>query len=280
MSEVDAILDRALRLAEEQDFLGMSQVLEEGLEDHPDDPLILSWLAFARREGGDEGGAYELFRAVLALEPDDPRVLAMAGTAIARFDDPDAEGALRSAALLAPDVAFTRLMYGAYLVREGMSDEGLAELHAAAGLDEDDPQIPFELGVAYALAGSWAKARMSLSRAVELDPADGWVRIILGLVEVEDDDIDEAVGDLVRGAEIRPGDFEAQLLAALALGAGGWEDRAYEMVERARHGDGEIDQTALGQVEERIDEGVNPCREALTASFGPSALRERLMVRP
>ena len=280
MTDVDVLLDRALRLAEEQDFEGMVQVLEEGVETYPEDPVLLCWLAFARREGGDESGAYELYRAVLALEPDDPWVLAMAGAGVARFDDPDAEGALRSAALTAPDQAFPRLMYGAFLIREGLVEDGIRELQAAASLDEEDPQAAFELGVGYALARSWAKARMALARGLELDPADGWARVILGLVEVEDGDLEEAMSDLVAGAEARPGDFEAQLLAALALAAAGWEDRAYEMLERAHHGDGEVDQTAVAQVSDRIDEGARASEDALTQTMGPSALRERLMVRP
>ena len=280
MTDVDVLLDRALRLAEEQDFEGMVQVLEEGVETYPEDPVLLCWLAFARREGGDESGAYELFRAVLALEPDDPWVLAMAGAGVARFDDPDAEGALRSAALTAPDQAFPRLMYGAFLIREGLVEDGIRELQAAASLDEEDPQAAFELGVGYALARSWDKARMALARGLELDPADGWARVILGLVEVEDGDLEEAMSDLVAGAEARPGDFEAQLLAALALAAAGWEDRAYEMLERAHHGDGEVDQTAVAQVSDRVDEGARASEDVLTQTMGPSALRERLMVRP
>ena len=258
----------------------MVQLLEEGVEAHPEDPVLLCWLAFARREGGDESGAYELFRAVLAMEPDDPWVLAMAGAAVARFDDPDAEGALRSAALMAPDQSFPRLMYGAFLTREGLVQDGIRELQAAATLDEEDPQAAFELGVGYALSRSWDKARLALARSLELDPGDGWVRVILGLVEVEDDDLEEGMGDLVAGAEARPGDFEAQLLAALSLAASGWEDRAYEMLERARHGDGEVDQAALDQVSDRIDDGAEASREALAQAMGPSALRERLMVRP
>ncbi|NNM31779.1 MAG: hypothetical protein HKO53_01855, partial [Gemmatimonadetes bacterium] len=203
MSDVDTLLDRALRLAEEQDYAGMVQILETGVEEHPEEALLLCWLAFARREGGDESGAYELFRAVLAMEPEDPWVLATAGAAVARLDDPDAEGALRSAALMAPDLPFARLMYGAFLIREGLAQDGIRELQAAAALDDEDPQVAFELGVGYALTESWDKARLALARALELDPTDGWARVILGLVAVEDGDLEEAVSDLVAGAEVR-----------------------------------------------------------------------------
>lgn len=279
MSEVAAVLDRALRFGEERDYPQMIQVLETGLEDDPDDPFLLCWLGVARRELGEEGTAYELFKAVLALQPEDPHILATAGAGIAHFDDPDAEGALRTAAFLGPELPFARLMYGAFLAREGLLDEGIRELQAAAALDEEDPQVPLELGVAYALNSEYEKAGLAMARAVELDPADSWARVLLGLVELEEGDWEEAATDLVAGAEERPEDFEAQLLAALSLGANGWEDRAYEMVERARHAS-EPDTTALTQVEGRIDEGAEASREYLTTALAPIAFRERLMVRP
>ena len=98
------------------------------------------------------GIAYERFRKALALAPTDPYVLATAGNGVAAFDDADAEPALRAAALSAPDVPLTRLMYGAYLSREGLHEDALRELLAARDLNEDDSQIAYELGVAYALA--------------------------------------------------------------------------------------------------------------------------------
>jgi len=280
LAEVGEILSRALTYGEEHDYEGMARVLEDGLEDHPEDATMLGWLAFARREGGDEGGAYDLFRTVLGLQPQDPHVLALAGSALARFDDPDAEGALRTAAFLAPELPFARLMYGAYLAREGMIDEGIRELQAAAALDDEDPQIPLELGVAYALAGSMDKACLALARAVELDPDRGWTRVLLGLVEVENGDVEEGAGDLLAGAEALPEDFEAQLLAALASAANDWEERAWEMLERARHSSQGADRRALSLVEDRLDDGPRAAMDYLSTTLIPRALRERLMVRP
>ena len=269
-----------MSFGEEQDYPGMIRVLEEGMATDPDNPVLLCWLAVARREAGEEGQAFELFKAVLALQPEDPHVLATAGAALAHLDDPEAEVALRNAAMTAPELAFARLMYGAFLAREGLVDDALRELQAAAGLDEEDPQIPFELGVAYALAGDAEKARMSLARASELDPDDAWTRVVLGLVEIDTGDLDEAASDLTAGALSRPEDAEAQLLAALALGAGGFADRGYEMLERARLSGAEGDREALVQVEDRLGEGPEACLDYLTQSLHPVALRERLMVRP
>ena len=81
------------------------------------------------------------------------------------------------AALTAPDMALARLMYGAYLSREGFREDAVRELLAARALDDDDPQIAYELGVAYALSDDYAAATDAMADAVRLDPDDGWVRI-------------------------------------------------------------------------------------------------------
>ena len=55
-------------------------------------------------------------------------------------------------------------------------------------------------------------------------PDDGWGRVVLGLLLVEDDRVEEAAGSSA-GARDRPADVEAQVLAALAVSAAGYEDR-------------------------------------------------------
>ena len=109
--EAADLLERAHTLADEGDWDGMAQVLREGLTDFDEDPAVHCWLGVAERELGLAGVAYERFKRALALEPTDPYVLATAGNGIAAFDDPDAERALRTAALTAPEVALTHLLY-------------------------------------------------------------------------------------------------------------------------------------------------------------------------
>jgi hypothetical protein len=63
---------------------------------------------------------------------------------LAAFDDPDAEPALRAAALSGPNVAIARLQYGAYLAREGMFEAAFENLQAARELD---PEVDDESGL-------------------------------------------------------------------------------------------------------------------------------------
>lgn len=280
-AELERVLETAHRLGDEGDFQGMAEHLRSALEDFPGDPFVLCWLGVAERELGLEGVAYERFKQCLAAQPRDPHVLATAGNAVAAFDDPDAEPALRTAAMLAPDLALARWMYGAYLTREGFIEEGLKELQAARDLEPENPEITYELGVALALRGNHEGAADEFFRATELVPDDdGWTRVVLGLALVEEDRLDEALTDLTEGARARPHDVEAQLLASLAAAVAGLDDLAWEMLERARQGGGGADLVLAQEVEERLDQGPEAARTFLTKELAPDAYRTRLRERP
>jgi hypothetical protein len=72
---------------------------------------------------------------------------------------------------------------------------------------------------------------------------------------------------------------EAQLLAALTAHVAGWEDLAYEMLERGRQVAGHGDLVLLETVERRLEEGEE-AETFLREEVLPSILRERLMARP
>ena len=273
-------LERARGLGDDGDFQGMAEHLRALLEDFPDAAAVLCWLGVAERELGLDGVAYERFRACLEAEPDDPHVLATAGNAVAAFDDPGAEPALRTAAMLAPELALTRWLYGAYLAREGFVTQALEELQAARTLEPDNPGIAFDLGVALALDGNHDGAIDELFRATELVRGDGWTRVVLGLAVLEDGRVEEAAAELVAGARLRPDDVEAQLLASLAAADQGWDDVAWEMLERGRQEGEGADLLLAEEVEERLDQGAAEARSFLIRELAPIAYRERLAERP
>lgn len=278
--ELDDLLQQALGRGDEGDWEGMAEELREALDLVPEDPALLCWLGVAEREMGLPGSAYDRFKEALAGGPEDPHVLATIGTGLAQFDDPDAEAALRSAALMAPTLALARWMYGAYLSREGMFQEAMKELEAATELAPDDATVAYELGVALALMGRLEKALDAFGRSVDLDPGEGWSMVVMGLVEAELGLMEEAVRDLSEGARLRPEDVEAQLLAALAAEAAGWDDLAYEMLERGRLGADSADLPLLEAVEGLLPEGESESAGLLMQEVLPGALRERLMIRP
>jgi tetratricopeptide (TPR) repeat protein len=277
---LEELLRQVLRAADEGDWEGAAELLREHVQEFEDAPEIHCWLGVAERELGLEGIAYERFKRALALDPDDPYVLATAGNAIAHFADPDAEAALRAAAVTAPELPLARFLYGAYLAREGMVEDALEELEAARSLDPSDPQIAYELGAARFLAGEVEPAADALGESVALDPDDPWARVVFGLVLREADRAEEAAGELSEAARAAPEDVEAQLLAALASASVGREDLAFEMMERARLRAGQGDQDLLLAVEEALDVGPEAADRLLRETLAPDTLRTRLRERP
>jgi tetratricopeptide (TPR) repeat protein len=278
--DVEGLLNQALELGEEGDWDGMARALAEALESFPGDPAVLCWLGVAEREMGLAGSAYDRFKEALAQGPEDPHILATVGSGLSHFDDPDAEAALRSASVMAPDLPLARWLFGAYLSREGLFEDAMRELAAASELAPEDPSIAYEVGVALALQGQMESALAALTRSVDLDPTEGWTQVVQGLVEAELGWWEEASRDLSEGARSRPQDVEAQLLASLAALVAGWEDLAHEMMERGRQGALQGDLPLVEAVEGRLDEGPESAESFLVQELVPGALRERLMVRP
>jgi Flp pilus assembly protein TadD len=227
-----------------------------------------------------DGVAYERFRACLAAEPTDPQILAITGNGLARFDDPEAESILRTATLMDPNLAYARTMYGAYLAREGMSEEALVEIEAAVALVPEDPETLTEWGVALALAGGLDEAVDGFYRACGADPEDGWARALVGLTLVILGRTADALADLLPAADLRPEDVEVALVASLAAAACDEPDRAYEMVERARLRAIAGDLPMVDAVLDRVEEGAEPSKAFLIEEVVSGAFRERLMTRP
>jgi tetratricopeptide (TPR) repeat protein len=274
--DVEAVLQEALELGEDGRWEEMAELLGAALEDAQDDPYLLCWLAVAEGELGNDGAAYEAFRRCVDQDPSDPHVLALAGSGLAQFDDPDAETALRAAALSAPDLPLARLNYGAFLSRNGMHDEALEQLRAARELTPDDPVVRAELGAAHVLRGDSAEGLPELEEALALAPEDSWTRVLYGLVLQEADRPEQAAEELVRAAREREYDAEAIVLGALAAAARGWEDAAEELLARSEYAAQGADIQMIQEAESAIRAGADAADRMLRTGVGPSALRERL----
>jgi Flp pilus assembly protein TadD len=276
MPDVEEILEQALQLGEDGRWEEMARLLNDALADAPDDPYLLCWLGVAERELGNDSAAYDRFRRCVMGNPVDPHLLAVAGAGLAAFDDPDAESALRAAALSGPDLPMARLQYGAYLAREGMYDEALGHLRAAVELAPDDPAMHAELGAAYAMKGDLATAAASLESALELAPDDSWTRVILGLVLMELERTEEGAEALVRAAQERDDDAEALVLGALAAAAMQWDDAAEALLAKAEYPAEGADVQLIQEAESAFRAGPGEAARFLHMVIGPSALRERL----
>lgn len=273
---VEAVLRDALELGEQGRWDEMAKLLHEAVDEEDEDPYLLCWLGVAEGEIGNDSASYEAFRRCVDQDPSDPHILALAGAGLAEFDDPDAEAALRAAALSAPDLPMARLNYGAYLARAGLTGEALDQLQAAKELTPDDPIVRAELGAAHVLDGEPETALSEFEQALVLAPDDSWTRILYGLVLIELERFEEGAEELVRGAREREGDGEAILIAALAAAVVGWEDTMEELLATAEYAVEGADVKMLEEVESAIRTGPDAARRMLRRTLGPSALRERL----
>jgi tetratricopeptide (TPR) repeat protein len=275
----EAVAEEARGLGEEERWEEARDLLAQAIEEHGDHALLLCWLGIATERLGEEGAAYEYYRAALALQPTDPFVLAAAGSGAAAFDDPEAEGALRLAALTAPDFPFARASYGAYLAREGLFAEAAAELEAARDLSPDDGGVRAELAFAYLLAGRSAVALVELEEALSQLSDDAWLRGVYGLALLEARRGEEGAEQLHRASTERPEDVELQLAAALAAAAEGWEDEGWNALARAEAGADSGDRELIREVEEALGAGMEAAEAFLRDELAPPLLRERLLQR-
>ncbi|CAN5839786.1 hypothetical protein BH20GEM3_BH20GEM3_14650 [soil metagenome] len=273
-TDLDALLREAADAGDQSEWEHAHQLLVAGLETFPEHPALLCALGVAARHLGADGAAYEYFRRCVAQEPEDPALLATAGSGLAALDDPDAERVLRLAAISAPDSASARIAYGAYLAREGMTELALRELEAARSLGgEQAAEARRELALAFLLARRPAEAVSLLEEA----GGDPWIDKIRALALLEAGEVTEAA-ELLHGlSEADTGDVELQLLATLACAGEGWDDAAWGAFARAELAATEEDRPLLLEVEERIEVGPDEAREMLTDELAPLFLREWLV---
>lgn len=276
MTDFEEVLRQALELGEDGRWDEMATLLSDALEDAGDDPVLLCWLGVAESAIGNDGAAYEAFRRCIDQQPTDAHVLALAGAGLAEFDDPEAETALRAAAISAPDLLMARLNYGAYLSRAGLFDEALEQLRAGKALDPEDPIVRAELGAALVLGGDRDAGLVELEEAIAIAPDDSWTRVLYGLVLTEAERFEEGAEELVRAARERDDDAEAMALGALASAIAGWEDAAEELLAKAEYAAEGVDAKMLDEVESAVRSGPDAARRMLRQTLGPASLRERL----
>lgn len=278
--ELDARLHEASRLTDEGRWNEAFELLREMEPDHSGSAMLLALLGTVASEMEARGLAYDYFRRGIASQPTDPDVLVLLGTGLARFDDPEAEGVLRLAAITAPHLPATRFQYGSYLAREGMHELALRELTAARELDPQDAAIVRELGVAYWFAGAVADSAATLEAAAELDPDDVEARLLSALARILAGEVEEGAEEVVRTAPELGDEGEIQIVAALAAAAEGWEDEAWNALARAEGALLPAADEVVREAEEALEAGEDEARRLLLDEVLPRVIHDRLRTRP
>lgn len=275
----DERLVEATRLADDERWEEAYELLLELEHDFPEDATLLCMLGVVAGEASASGLAYDYFRRSLAAQPSDPNVLVALGTGLAYYDDPDAEGVLRLAAITAPSLAAARLHYGAYLAREGIFDLALAELRAAQELDPDDPQVERELGAAFILSGGLQDGVTHLERAAALGIDNPGAHVLYGLALIQARQVEEGAEELVRAAMELPDEADVQIAAALAAATQGWLDEAWNALARAESARSPADSTLLREVEDVLEQDEEAAEVLLLEQILSPLLHSRLLDR-
>lgn len=273
---IDDRLLEASRLAEEGEDGRALELLLALEADHAENPTLLCMIGVLAAHAGAEGMAGDYFRRCLALGPMEPELLVRAGAGLAALDDPQAEPALRAAALMAPELPAARMHYGSYLVRSGLIAQGLEELTAARSLQPEDAGIRRGLGVGYLLTGRSSEALDELEEAVSLDPEDSELRLLYGLALLQERNLERAGEELHPLGEALAASGEVQSILSLLFALVGWEEEAWIAFSRAEEAADPIDRAMLAEVEEALSGGEEAVGSLLLDELAPTALRDRL----
>jgi tetratricopeptide (TPR) repeat protein len=141
-------------------------------------------LGVAHEVGGRPVEALAEYRAGLALEPDNAKLLRRAARiaadrAAAGGDLPAALDLLRRAAGANPADADLRFRLGVLLGAAGRLEEAAVELERVLALGEEPPGIHANLAIAYDLLGRGEDAAVQARMALEKDPGDAGMRDLL-----------------------------------------------------------------------------------------------------
>jgi predicted O-linked N-acetylglucosamine transferase (SPINDLY family) len=167
-----ALLSRAIGLHQAGDIAGARPVYREVLALRPEDPELLRLAGTAELQWGDHGGAIELLAKSLALAPGQPGTLYNRGLALqaaGRIDEAvaDYDETLR----LKPDFAAAYVNRGNALTDLRRYEEAVASFDRALALQPRDPATYANRAVALVALDKLEAAAACYHKALALDPA-------------------------------------------------------------------------------------------------------------
>lgn len=207
-------INSAVTAMRENDLARARALLGEALRMVPDDPDALYNLALVDLRAGDESAALAGFERVLALERGNPegvtaelKVQALNNAAVVYFGRQeylDAETALDEAVRLVPGDA--KAWFNLALTRQklGRADAARQALVRARALAPDDVPTLRALALAEIERADWVAAVALLVEAVEREPADAELRLLLGRAQRGLGNLAGAADTLSRAIDLDP----------------------------------------------------------------------------
>jgi len=162
----------------------------------PDDVFAMSRLALIEEHAGAPQNllrAIELFRGVLAVEPNDARMHARLAGVLDRLGEAgSAQGEYARALELDPDLTGARTALATLLARQGRLEEAIAEFERVLRIEPDNVGAHANLGAALASVGRREDAAVQLESVLRLAPSMPLAHFNLALLYEEQGALEQA----------------------------------------------------------------------------------------
>ncbi len=234
MATISEALTTAIREHQAGRLPAAEQVYRQILALEPNHPEALHLLGVLCGQTGNYHLAAEFIRRAVAVKPEWPEALANLGNALreeGRLEE--AVGCFRRALRLKPDSAVALNNLGNALKAQGRLDEALACYRRALKLQPDYAKAHFNLGALCKDQGQFDEAVACFRRALNLDPDFAAARSQLGNVLKDQGRLGEAVACYRRAIERKPDFAEAHNDLGSALREQGRLDEAAACLRRA-----------------------------------------------
>jgi Flp pilus assembly protein TadD len=216
---LDTLLQDVVGLYQDGNLAAASARCRELIERRPDMPLSFLYLAHIERDRGNLGEAVNALRQAVALQPDNTEAVALLGAYLTQ-----AGQASEAAALLEayqrnhePDVDLLTA-HAMALARIGRSQDALATLARARDVDSSNAALLVHSATVLLMAGDRVAARAEFDAALAMNPDLPRAHSSLGILDVEDGRIAEAVAHWKAATTGDVREFQTILAAGLTLG--------------------------------------------------------------
>ena len=173
-------------------------------------------------QAGQYAQAEEIYRQILAEDPDDARATHFLGMCLFRAGRPDeAMAALRRSVELAPSNDTFWLNFGIVFIQSNQPGEAETALRHALSAKPDSAAAHNYLGIALLRAGRYEEAVASFERALALNPQDDNIHNSFGFARLEHGEVEAACAHFRRAIEINPRNMMAHNNLGNALRAHG-----------------------------------------------------------
>ena len=202
-----SLTTRARALLGSGDFNGAVQVLREGIDGQPDNPVLHNSLGTVLFEHGDVAGAISEFRRALALGSEDPELHVDLAIALKREgDQKEAIGQLPDAIKLDSNLLRAHFLLAEALIDGRQLQEAMTELDEVIRLRPDYAPAYSERGYVLVKQNNVDEAITQYREAIRLDPKFASAHANLGAAYWRKHDNEDGYKEVLIAHELSPND--------------------------------------------------------------------------